>query len=84
MVTFWIARNSGTYFLTQLSISNVFKFSCLKNSLRGAAASIVCGFLVTNDNYLTVLQLLKEKYGKRQAITEALYSQLQHLPITMN
>ena len=52
------------------------KFSYLKNSLRGAATSAVCGISVTNDNYLTVTQILKEN--------EALYSQLQHLPIAIN
>jgi len=70
--------------VNQQNISNVSKFRYLKNSLRGAAASAVCGISVTIDNYLTVIEILKEKFGNRQAIVEVLYSQLQHLPIAMN
>jgi len=52
---FWDIFDSA---INQQNISNVSKFSYLKNSLRGAAASAVCGFSVTNDNYLTVIHLL--------------------------
>ena len=31
-----------------------------------------------------VIQLLKEKFGNQQAIVEALYSQLQYLPVAIN
>ena len=46
--------------------------------------SSISGISVTNDNYLTVVVLLKEKFGKKEAIVEALYSQLQTLPIAQN
>ena len=33
---------------------------------------------------MTLLLLLKEKFGKREVIIDALYSQLQHLPMATN
>ena len=36
-----------------------------------------------NDNYDIIIELLKEKFGKREVIIDAL-SQLQYLPITTN
>jgi len=68
----------------QAGISDVVKFSYLKSSLRGAAASAISGISVTNDNYAIVIALLKEKFGRKEAIVEALYSQLQILPIAQN
>ena len=47
-------------------------------------ASSISGISVTNDNYLTVVALLKEKFGKKEAIVEALYSQLQTQLIAQN
>jgi len=68
----------------QQSISNIMKFSYLKSSLRGVATSSISGISVTNDNYLTVVALLKVKFGKKEAIVKALYSQLQTLLIAQN
>ena len=67
----------------QKDISDVTNFSYLKNSFRGAASSAVYGISVINDNYLMVIKLLKEKFGKLQVNGEALYSQLQYLPVTL-
>ena len=54
-------------------ISNVTKFSYLKNSLRGAASSAICWVSVTNDNYLMVIKLLKEKFRNQRAITAKMH-----------
>ena len=56
----------------------------MKNALQGEAVSAVYGISVTNDNYLMVIMLLKEKFGNQQAIVEALYSQLQYLSVAIN
>ena len=53
----------------------------MKGSLRGAAAVVIGGISITNDNYDVAIELLKEKFGKREAIIDTLYSQLQHLPM---
>ena len=65
-------------------IPNVTKFSYLKGSLRSSAATAICEISVTNDNYPVAIHILQEKFGKKEAIIEALYSQLQHLPTCMN
>jgi len=75
---FWDIFNSAVH--TQ-EISNVTKFSYLKNSVRGAAYTAIHGISVTDDNYDVAVQILKDKFGKKEVIIEALYSQLQHLPL---
>ena len=39
---------------------------------------------MTNDNYPVAIHILEDKFGKKEATIEALYSQLQHLPTVMN
>ena len=39
---------------------------------------------MTNDNYPIAMHILQDKFGKKEAIIEALYSQLQHLSIMTN
>ena len=65
-------------------VPNVTKFSYLKGALSGAAAAVIGGVSITNDNYGIAIKLLKEKFGNREVITDTLYSQLQHLPIATN
>ena len=56
----------------------------LKGSLCGAAAAVIGGISITSDNYDIVIELLKEKFGKTEIIIDALYSQLQYLPMATN
>ena len=65
-------------------VLNVTKFSYLKGVLRGAAAAVIGGVSITNDNYDIATELLKEKFEKREVIIDTLYSQLQHLLISTN
>ena len=78
---FWDLFNSAIH---EQEISNVTKFNYLKSSLHSAAATAICGIKVTNDNYPVALQILQDKFGKKEAIIEALYSQLQHISTTSN
>ena len=78
---FWDIYTSAVH---EQDIPNITKFSYLKGSLRSSAATAICGISVTNSNYPIAIHILQEKFGKREAIVEALYSQLQHLPISMN
>jgi len=52
-------------------IPNFTKFRYLKSSLCAAAAFAISGISVTNDNYKLAIDILKDKFGKRE---EALYS----------
>ena len=65
-------------------LPKVTKFSYLKSSLRGTAANAISGISITNDNYDTAIKLLGDKFGKKEAIVETLYSHLQHLQTAMN
>ena len=76
-----ILGNSSVH---EQEVPNVTKFSYLKGSLRGAAAAVIGGISITNDNYDIVIEMLKEKFGKREVIIDARYSQLQHLPMATN
>ena len=46
----------------------------MKGFLCGAAAAVIGGISITNDNYCIFIELLKEKFGKREVIIDALYS----------
>ena len=65
-------------------IPNVMKFSYLKSSLRNSAAAAICGISVTNDYCPVAIYILQDEFGKKEAIIEALFPQLQHLPIVTN
>ena len=78
---FWDVYNVAVH--TQ-EVLKVTKFSYLKSSLCGEAATAIDSISITGDNYDTTIQLLKDKFGKKEAIVETLYSQLQHLPMAMN
>ena len=70
METSFAGRNSGSSIHEQ-EIPNVTTF---KSSLRGIAATAIYGISITNDNYNMAIELLKEKFGKRQVIIGTLYS----------
>ena len=60
------------------------KFSYLKGVLGGSAVAAISGIPVTNENYDLVIELLKERFGKKEVITESLYFKLQSLPKVSN
>ena len=65
-------------------VPNVTKFSYSKRPLRGAGAAVIGGISVSNNFYDIVIELLKEKFGKREVIIDSLHSQLQHFPMALN
>ena len=48
------------------SLSNVQKMSYLKSFLRGSALAVISNFKLTNENYNTALDLLKERFDNKQ------------------
>jgi len=79
---FWDVFDTAVH--QQTAISDVTKFGYLKGSLGGSAASVIYGISMYNDNYPVVIGLLKERFGKKEHIVQALYSQLQHLATASN
>ena len=53
--------------------------------LKGSALSAIAGIsLTTSENYSLVVQLLQERFGRKETIVESLYFKLQNLPKTGN
>ena len=74
---FWDIYHSAIH---EQKLPNVTKFAYLKSILRGTALTVIGGIPVTNDNYAMAIRLLKERFGKKEAIVELLYLRLQNLP----
>ncbi|KAI1715518.1 hypothetical protein DdX_07836 [Ditylenchus destructor] len=61
-------------------ISNVEKMSYLITLLEGEAKRAVSGYQICNANYLVVVELLKNRFGNKEAIAESLQAELIALP----
>jgi hypothetical protein len=48
------------------SLSNVEKFYYLKGLLKGKAANTIEGLSMTNDNYVSAIDLIKSRYGSKK------------------
>ena len=60
------------------------KFSYLRASLSGSAASAIKGFPLTGSNYSGAVKLLKERYGDSQKIISTHMDLLINLPAVLN
>ncbi|GFU10409.1 retrovirus-related Pol polyprotein from transposon 297 [Trichonephila clavipes] len=58
------------------SLSNVDKFIYLKSFLSGEASKIVSGFALTENNYKSCLNLLKDKYGRQDHLISCYMNKL--------
>lgn len=58
------------------SLTKVEKFIYLKSYLSGEAYQIVAGFALTEENYSSCLNLLKERYGKSERIISVYMNKL--------
>ena len=61
-------------------LSEINKFSYLRASLSGSAASAIKGFPLTGSNYSGAVKLLKERYGDSQKIISTHMDLLINLP----
>eukprot|EP00112_Aurelia_sp_Birch-Aquarium-sp1_P004822 Seg1546.12 transcript_id=Seg1546.12/GoldUCD/mRNA.D3Y31 product="hypothetical protein" protein_id=Seg1546.12/GoldUCD/D3Y31 len=55
------------------------KFEYLRNSLEGNAQRVVAGFRLTESNYKVALQMLKDRFGKKDEIGHVHYDELTKL-----
>ena len=62
-------------------LHNVDKFGYLKGQLLGAASEVLSGLELTNDNYNVAVQLLKERYGRKQFLIDAHYAKMMNIPM---
>ncbi|KAH7706864.1 gag protein [Aphelenchoides avenae] len=74
---FWDFWNNTVHQSTQYGKS--VKMSYLRMSLQGKAKQLLDGYRDTDDNYDTVIALLKREFGSKEAITQALYRELRRM-----
>ncbi|XP_070382504.1 uncharacterized protein [Dermacentor albipictus] len=65
-------------------LSNADKFLYLRSVLSGKAAAAIAGIQVTGANYTTVIELLKERFGRRDVLIQEHLTQLLELPPVQN
>ena len=54
------------------------------SKLTGAAKSSVSGFLLSNENYVVTVELLKDRYEDTQAVVSSHYTELINLKSALN
>ena len=75
---FWDAFESTVH--NNKGLSNVDKFNYLRSQLQGQASEVLSGLELTNDNYEVAIDLLKERYGRKQFMIDAHYAKLANIP----
>ncbi|XP_075527121.1 uncharacterized protein LOC142559408 [Dermacentor variabilis] len=63
---------------------NAEKFVYLRSVLSGKATAAIAGIQVTGANYTTVIELLKERFGRRDVLIQEHLTQLLDLPPVQN
>ena len=71
---FWDSFNSAIH--EQQTLPAVSKFNYLKSVLKVSASSVIAGIPLTSENYTVAVKLLHERFGRKEAIVEALYFKL--------
>ena len=76
---FWDAFESAIHSNKQLH--DVEKFNYLKAQLKGIASEVISGLELTQENDNIAINLLKERYGKKQIMIKAHFTKLMNLPM---
>ena len=76
--SFWDSYDSAIHNNTQLS--TIDKFNYLNSLLEGPAARSIKGLTLTEGNYDSAIDLLKERFGKKQKIIDAHADELMKIP----
>ncbi|XP_063442697.1 uncharacterized protein LOC134722997 [Mytilus trossulus] len=80
--TFWDCFESSIHFNDTLT--SIQKFNYLKAQLEGSAAQTVEGFALTNGNYETAVNLLRDRFGQPSKLIHAYMKALMNLPAPTN
>ena len=75
---FWDSFSSAVH--ERADISKVDKFNYLNSLLEGSAANAIQGLTLTESNYDTAVELLKERFGRPQQIITAHMDELLKIP----
>ena len=74
---FWDSFEAAVHLNT--SLSEVEKLNYLISKLSGEAKDSVSGIQLSNENYQVAVELLKERYGDKQAVVTSHYTELINL-----
>ncbi|XP_064080626.1 uncharacterized protein LOC135197491 [Macrobrachium nipponense] len=75
---FWDVFESNVH--SRPDLRAVDKFNYLKGCLKGEALALIKNILVTNENYLDAIDMLKKTYADPEKITSSLICQVAGLP----
>ena len=75
----WETYNAAVH--SNPKINNAMKFNYLRGYLEGTAASTISGISLLCENYDEAIQLLKSRFGNKQALISAHIDKLLNLPI---
>ena len=76
---FWDAFESTIH--SNKSLHNVDKFNYLKGQLQEQASEVLSGLELTNENYNVAVEILKERYGRKQFMIDAHYAKMMNMPM---
>ncbi len=74
---FWEMYDATVH--SERGISEVEKFNLLKTFLKGDAEALIKGFSVTSVNYQRAVDMLQERYGRKEIVLSSHMAQLQSL-----
>ena len=74
---FWDSFEAAVHVNT--SLSDVEKLNYLMSKLTGEAKNSVSGIFLSNENYQVAVELLKERYGDKQAVVTSHYTEMINL-----
>ena len=63
------------------SLEDIDKLNYLRAQLRGKVKDVIAGLEVTSTSYTVAVDLLRERYSKKQLMIDAHYSRLRDIPI---
>ena len=76
--SFWDRFESAVHI--NFNISDAEKMNYLKGFLKGNALRSIEGLVISNTNYITAVQILKERFGKKQLVINAYMDALMKIP----
>ena len=75
---FWDSFNSSIH--NNTSLAPVDKLNYLMANIEGEAKQAIAGLRSTGSNYEIAIQMLKERFGNKQAVIDSHYTELTNLP----
>lgn len=77
-LTFWNSYETSIH--NNKSLDDVSKFNYLKAHLTGTALETIGGFSISQENYVKAVDLLKQRFGRKETLVNTHMSQLLEIP----